>query len=1131
MRAVFLILCSSLALRAAAVFTTMGISPVEYDFSQAAVKIVGELNAVSTVGTTYLVWCTSPTCDTSGANTTQRGVSLPGNVTVTERSAYAIGYPANGQRLYIRLHASDSAGVENTAASWECTATGTSGVPGITLTNGVTCNGIGEYPSFVTPVYNPDLAKPRLPIEYREAPPTGIPPANVRTITNASNWDTVLAEGVNATCGGVNADPWEIKLALGVEFPANRATPKKQGTCLPRIYVHADESEYRMPPLGVQRPSWWYAIAGKQAPRFTGQLLPHRNADIDYGLKLFSTCEGITCVDTTVRAACGGTLYCSYGWYFRGLDFVEPDGKQTTPYPHATITAINAADGVGNPVTSGGTRLYVTLGTAGYHGGQRSVIYLDTRGMGITPELVGWHHLDAQGTITSTRFWVAVGPDGTYGGTQTPGSTGKAWAAVTQNVASISAQPDQDIIVTAAEGFLMPFATGDLVKFGDLQGVSGLVGPTNTDACTFATSNGRCTDWYKATKIDDRTISLDYSKNQLVGTHVPNTGWIAAPTYIHFKMLSQAQDSSNVVWDQIRADGRGFPTRTNGMSFMGAKSALINSQIVNIQAGLPLDETGNWTSNFWANFGSPQRRNDFLAFTPNAISFQAGDQKLIENNYVLAHGQSAYAADSTCCDPETNSLQYARNITMRRNVFDTPASWIANRYTAYGLDLITYNLQHARQTVECKQCWPFLFEGNTIIGTFSGESSTVYAMSLTPAWNTASTATNARTWANATFDATIRNNIFSRTPGFANFYGVSNFGTGMRPVFTQRVSATGNLFIHNDANGQRSAPSGQGATFAGYQTGSGMNGAMISAGGGSPLGSFTFRHNTYVDNHGAGYTGVRLQAQPGGGWDFSDNIVEFHHTGSYVWLSNEGATGASPWSGSGTLTRSTANGASNMWNAHLRNHSRWTNNALIRGAITSTENPDETGMSAANCTAFQASAGSYQQGGCYDDQSVNTGATVNERRAQVGFVGYSATAKAFTRDDYSLKYSSKLNSGGGSDPTSKARPSSDGLQVGADQDMVDAATGRIKHAFFINGSSTKVLQLLGPDRGTACYAIAATLPGDPAVTPITDTTQDRYRRITIPSMGSSDYVWGMCERSPDIVRCSASGGPCTVMPH
>jgi hypothetical protein len=558
-------------------------------------------------------------------------------------------------------------------------------------------------------------------------------------------------------------------------------------------------------------------------------------------------------------------------------------------------------------------------------------------------------------------------------------------------------------------------------------------------------------------RLLDRAGSGDYNAGGVLA--LEPTHWVT--------LVSIGHTSSRVHFDRCLFQPGGWPTRVSiTMAHGAAQSSIINNYFDDNQFFRHVTPGSNQrivALNTWGLAGNP-----FYIAGSTALDTSSGSTKLIENNYLEAHGITMFSTSDNTTAPTFE------NAVIRRNTFYVSDSKRAGSPTSDGLYYVH------RHHLEWKRGSRMLIDGNRFIGGWIDYNVCGPTIMMTP-----------RSSQDIT-DLTFTNNTIEGGTTALYWIGVDDGAASLTPMVS-RVRFHNNIVTDLD----------------GYRVANPRD-VWISSNCGFPLymrfgsESVSVTHNLFRWARGAATQTFSFSEGRGSGLTIKNNIL---------WYTNDEGTGPLWKQGSGAATSAGtphATGNQRQIFDALWSHSVFANNIVVPGprstsnlAKFDSKSPQDT-LFASDCVNYFAG---FESVFCVGKPS--GGDSANERMAMLGF-------QAPENGNFRLRSNSPAASGSfaGIDGQQRAAAqhlSSDAKDVGPDHDSLEAAQGGVlnPHTADVEADRATVVYI-APD-ANACAVDYATQPfpvPGVAVTRVFDGGGERTRKVQLTGLaGATMYYY------------------------
>ena len=493
------------------------------------------------------------------------------------------------------------------------------------------------------------------------------------------------------------------------------------------------------------------------------------------------------------------------------------------------------------------------------------------------------------------------------------------------------------------------------------------------------------------------------------------------PDY-YFNMLRFYSTASRIIIDRCIVKGAEWPNRVLfGIVLSSQDSALIDSRVENIK---------NWRTvnpkTLETEYGG-----ETFPVTSIAVDMTRGDRKKISNNYINANGVSIFAQ-------EWEDGHVVEDVTISRNTIYSDPADMSGGSASSGL------YYRKRHQIEVKQGKRFLIEGNIMDGNWSDWTPCAPALLLSPRAASYSV--------NQISDILIRNNTIRNSTSGLQIAGTDDMPEGKMGFLTQRVKIDNNLTYDIDNRKWSSRPNavgGSGICGYAYQ-------ALFS------VEDLTISHNTAFDMRGSqtqffGYLYGR-----------GEGVVLRHNLFSHN--NDNGAGGLTPSYSFYGMVPPISGTIKQGWDQYFPFGSEFRDNAVIPGVkdTSAVSNYDSTSTylesySQPECVDYYAG---FTRTTCFGSGAASE--TANKRIAAVKF--FDSTGR-----DLRLRFDSQAKAG--------ARP--EGLDAGANIDILESAQGKVRNVRLQSGTTSATLSYIAPD-SAACFVDYGTDPLWSAHTRVSD---------------------------------------------
>ena len=542
----------------------------------------------------------------------------------------------------------------------------------------------------------------------------------------------------------------------------------------------------------------------------------------------------------------------------------------------------------------------------------------------------------------------------------------------------------------------------------------------------------------------------------------------------HINRLVYVNHAQDVVFDRCWIHAQPKPSRVHGgIRVEGDRFALVESY---------LDWFQEWrTGGYWQNGGS------------NNLTHYQGKQALIRNNYLECAGINYFAPNTSYGSPGSPPS----DVTITRNTFKKRAEWRRTGAQPYQFP--------NRQSWELKHGQRYLLEGNVFDYQWSGINAAAFVLS-TPRCSGLPGAQSLTGWSGNTITLASASATFE--PGDVLYL------TGTDAAHDGLWEVAGNGCPSNCAL----------ITLVGSPPGSGSGGSAWLRASGRTITDLDLRHNSFyqgtevfrlagTDNDCASFRlpqskrvrfhnnlmvdlNIRRYAD-GGRVDLNGAFAAYGDYGArFLYVLNGDyediiATHNTLYGSRGNLptmlvTDYASEGLTLSDNLHTFDHTSFngiratgtSGTATLNASFKRDDTPNWTAENNVMCCGWAGYSGSYPP-------TFRWPATA----AEVGWLKAGLTAPY----DFRLRHDSPYISGG-------AQRASDGLDVGVDMDLLEAAQGRVRNVRVHSlGSSSATLAYLAPD-SAACtieYGLSATWGTG---TRVSDGGGDRARNVTLSGL-------------------------------
>jgi hypothetical protein len=938
-----------------------------------------------------------------------QSVTMNGGSATDTMRGINIGGLAPATKYYFRPVASDNNGAFNT--TWTCPDAGT--FPGYT------CEAAGLLPYFTTePLPSQHPAPPTPP----QAPDLAMPVIDGQTFTVSVDSDNHCTDLATQLAACATSDPslnHEVVIPAGASCVGMYTLPAKRGAGVCVVRPSTDYS--LLPPEGTRiNPDYLPLMATIEAPAGTAMGQANGKEALSSG---YAACPSPPCTE---------------GWRFVGIHF--------THEPHTALkpTLLNIVGIEGNVLTLDGNH------------------DLEWSSQIQVADVAG---LDG---INGTRNAGRSGPNKIYLYGATPTGTwvnGTGYILRTVSVPIVDASNTNPVVLTTAfrhglmdsKAFSIVSANGPVLT---LSASNAIPAPRAVEIAGSAVAayNGIWT----VTAANGNTVTLDHGPAETVcaaecgsilekraiqvfgvnGNTAANGSKlfrVLSPTtlqldqtagngdytdggYLSFdpdrylSLLSFTENAARVILDRCYLEGKGFPDRL-GIAVMlySEASAIINSHIQGI--------------NSWRGINPQSHMYDAgnaggFAATSAAIYMGRGSRKVIANNFITDTPGITLFADIPGQRP-IEDITITRNAVIR-----------SDKYRA-GSDISDGRWYGNRHFIEFKQGRRIKIEGNLLDGNWADYVPMGPAILLSPRGVQGM-------YANTISDVDISNNVFRNVSTGIQVEGSDNLKNASTGT-TARVRIANNLVYDLDFYRMRSTPSGIG----GINPSGAFGGSFLYSDW--PVEDVEVTHNTVYDNRGKAPAILTYDMGRGESVTIRNNIFTQNYDYTYGGIPRRGTSVSPPVKG----TAKQAFDELFTWAPSADPTSAFAYNVVLPGVKNSSDASNYSNPSLAlnfttkECVDFYAG---FTRITCVG--AGLAGETAEQRFALAGFVDV-------PHRQFRLREDSPFKSGG-------PAAASDGRDMGADIDQIDAAMGKVSNVREIDiTNSSATIAYLAPDKA-AC---------------------------------------------------------------